>query len=76
MEVKILGTGCAKCDELTKNVETAVAQLGIAAEIKKVTDVTEIVRHGVMRTPTLVVGGRIVSVGRVLTVEEVKGFLK
>lgn len=76
MEIKILGPGCAKCGELEKNVRTAVAQSGLDAEIIKVTDVTEIIRHGVMRTPALVLGGRIVSVGRSLSVKEILDLLE
>lgn len=76
MEIKILGPGCAKCGELEKNVRTGVAQSGLDAEIIKVTDVTEIIRHGVMRTPALVLGGRIVSVGRSMSVKEVLELLE
>jgi len=72
MIIKVLGTGCAKCNELEKNVKDALAQMGRTDNIEKVTDVTEIIRYGVMRTPALVLGSRIVSVGRTLTVEEVK----
>lgn len=72
MIIKVLGTGCAKCNELEKNVKDALAQMGRTDTLEKVADVTEIIRYGVMRTPALVLGSRIVSVGRTLTVEEVK----
>ena len=75
MIIKVLGTGCAKCNELEKNVKDALAQMGRTDAIEKVTDVTEIIRYGVMRTPALVLGSKIVSVGRTLTVEEVKEFI-
>ena len=75
MIIKVLGTGCAKCNELEKNVKDALAQMGRTDNIEKVTDVTEIIRYGVMRTPALVLGSKIVSVGRTLTVEEVKEFI-
>jgi small redox-active disulfide protein 2 len=75
MIIKVLGTGCAKCNELEKNVKDALAQMGRTDTLEKVTDVTEIIRYGVMRTPALVLGSKIVSVGRTLTVEEVKEFI-
>ena len=76
MIIKVLGTGCAKCNELEKNVKAALEQLGRTDSIEKVTDVTEIIRHGVMRTPALVLGGKIVSVGRSLSAEEVKELIE
>ena len=75
MKIEILGTGCPKCETLAKNVETAIRELGIDAEIAKVTDIVEIADRGVMMTPALSVDGDIVLVGKVATVEDLKGLL-
>ncbi|BBG66289.1 redox-active disulfide protein 2 [Hydrogenimonas sp.] len=71
MTIEILGTGCAKCRALEENVKQAVAKSGKFAQIKKVEDVTEIMRYGVMSTPGLVVDSTVVSVGKVPSVDEI-----
>jgi small redox-active disulfide protein 2 len=65
-----------KCKRLLKNVEVAVRELGIAAEIKKVDDITEIINRGVMLTPALVVEGEMKVSGRVADVKELKEILQ
>jgi small redox-active disulfide protein 2 len=75
MKIEILGTGCPKCETLAKNVETAIRELGIDAEIAKVTDIVEIADRGAMMTPALSVDGDIVLVGKVAAVEDLKGLL-
>lgn len=75
MIIKILGEGCSKCDEVYKNVETAIAELGISAEIQKVEDFREIVVYGVMTTPALVVDEVVKSSGKILTVKQIKKYL-
>ena len=60
-KIQILGTGCPKCKQLTANVEEAVKQLGIEADIEKVTDINQITSLGVMVTPALIVDGKIVN---------------
>lgn len=68
--VKVLGSGCAKCNELEANVKKALEQLGMDTAIEHVTDFSEIAAYGVMTTPALVVGGKVISYGKVLKVEE------
>ena len=68
--VKVLGSGCAKCNELEANVKTALEQLGMDTTIEHVTDFNVIAAYGVMTTPALVVDGKVVSYGKVLKVEE------
>ena len=75
MKVQILGSGCPKCKTLTERVEEAVAALGLDCEVEKVTDLNEIVRFGVMVTPGLVVDGEVKSVGKLLSVEDIKELL-
>ena len=69
--VKILGSGCSKCNQLEAAVKAALEQLNMDAAIDHITDFTQIASYGVMTTPALVVDGKVVSYGRVLKVEEV-----
>lgn len=69
-DIKILGSGCAKCNQLEAAVKAALEQLNMDTAIEHVTDVTQIAAYGVMTTPALVVDGRVVSYGKVLKVEE------
>ena len=75
MEIKILGVGCAKCTALEKRIREVVEELGINADVKKVTDISEIMNYGVMMTPGLVIDNEIKSAGRIPSVEEIKGML-
>lgn len=75
MEIKILGSGCKKCNELEDNVKNAVAELGLDAKITKVTDFKEIAKYGVMTTPALVIDEKVVSKGKVLKKNEVEELL-
>ncbi len=75
MEIKILGTGCSKCTKLEENVRAAVSELGIDAKVEKVEDLVQIMRYGVMSTPGLVIDDAVKSVGKVLTVEDIKKLL-
>lgn len=72
MEIKILGTGCANCKTLEKGTHIAVEQLGIDATIEKVEDIVKIMSYGIIRTPGLVIDGKVVLSGRVPNVEEIK----
>lgn len=76
VKIEILGTGCAKCKSLTKNVEKSVQELGINAEVVKVDSIQEIMDRGVMMTPALYIDGKSIIVGRTATVEEIKRMLK
>lgn len=73
--IQILGPGCARCEALAKNVTEAVKQLGISAEIEKVTDINQITSFGVMATPALVVNGEVKLSGKVASVDEIKKLL-
>jgi small redox-active disulfide protein 2 len=76
VKIEILGTGCAKCKSLAKNVERAVSELGIQAEIVKVDSIQEIMDRGIMMTPALYVDGESKMMGKTATVEEIKRLLK
>lgn len=65
MNIKILGTGCTNCITLEKRTREAVQELGIDAEIEKITDMREIIQYNILSTPGLVLDGRVVSTGKV-----------
>ena len=75
-KIEVLGTGCAKCKSLLKNVQKAVEESGTDAEIIKVDSIQEIMDRGVMMTPALYIDGKSVLTGRTATVEELKRMLK
>jgi small redox-active disulfide protein 2 len=74
--VKVLGSGCAKCNQLEAATKAALERLGMDTTIDHVKDFAQIAAYGVMSTPALVVDGKVVSTGRVLTVEEVAQILQ
>ena len=75
-KIEVLGTGCAKCKKLTKNVEKAVKQIGSKATVEKVENLDKIMEYGVMMTPALVVDGEVKVVGRVPGVDEIKKLIQ
>lgn len=76
VSVKILGSGCAKCNQLEEATKEALEQLGMDTAVDHVTDFSKIAAYGVMTTPALVVDGKVVSMGKVLKTEEVKKMLQ
>ncbi len=72
MKIEILGAGCPRCRQLVANVEAAVKESNISAETTKITDVTKIAVYGVMMTPALAIDGNVVSMGKVLSKDEIK----
>ncbi len=75
MKIQVLGTGCAKCKQLTANAERAAAELGLGVPVEKVEDLLEIRKFRVLSTPALVVDGQVRSAGKVLSPAEVKALL-
>ncbi|MDK2903601.1 MAG: hypothetical protein PWQ93_1520 [Clostridiales bacterium] len=74
--VKILGSGCAKCNQLEAATKEALEQLGMDTAIDHITDFSQIAAYGVMTTPALVVDEKVVSYGKVLKTEEVVKILQ
>jgi small redox-active disulfide protein 2 len=72
MDLKILGTGCAKCKKLEEATKAAADELGVQYTIEKVTDIEKIMEFSVMSTPALVVNGQVKVTGRVPSVEDLK----
>ncbi len=75
MVIKVLGSGCMNCQKLEALAKKATEQLGLDAEIIKVTEYPEIMAYGVMSTPALVVDEKLVLAGRVPSYDEVVNLL-
>lgn len=72
MEIKVLGTGCAKCKSLEKVTRKAVDELNLDATVTKVEDIQKIMEYSVMRTPALVIDETVVLSGQLPKVAELK----
>ncbi len=75
MEIKILGSGCAKCHQLEQLVKEAVKDLEIDAEIYYVKNITSIMEYPILTTPGLVINETVVSSGKVPSKAEITGFI-
>lgn len=71
MKIEVLGTGCPKCTNLAANAEAAAKSLGVPYELSKVTQITDIMKRGVMITPALAINGEVKSAGKVLSEAEI-----
>ena len=76
MKVQILGTGCPKCKQTEANAKEALKNLGLDAEVEKITDVNQILDFGIMATPGLAVDGDIKFSGKIPTVADIEAVLK
>jgi len=76
MKIEVLGAGCPKCRKAKENVEKAVAETGVEAEIAEVKDLKTIADYGVMLTPALAIDGEIKSVGKVPSPDDIKELLR
>ena len=74
--VKILGGGCAKCNQLEANTLEALKQLGMDTSIDHITDFAQIAEYGVMTTPALVYNDKVISYGKVLKTEEIVALIQ
>ncbi len=72
MEIKVLGTGCAKCKSLEKVTRKAVDELNLDATVTKIEDIQKIMEYSVMRTPALVIDEKVVLSGQLPKVAELK----
>ncbi|MBE9067394.1 thioredoxin family protein [Leptolyngbya cf. ectocarpi LEGE 11479] len=74
-KVEILGKGCNKCKQLEANAKEALSALSLEGDFYHVTDTMEIINHGVMQTPALVIDGRVLSQGKVIDPEKIQSLL-
>jgi len=75
MKIEVVGPGCMRCITTEKNVREALKQLGISAEVTKVTNVAEFAKKGVMFTPGVIIDGQVKFSGKIPTVDEIKKIL-
>jgi len=75
MEIKVFGPGCPRCKQTEKNASDAVKELRLEANVTHVTDLKEISNHGILMTPGLAIDGKVVSTGKIPSVEEIKKWL-
>ena len=76
MQIKILGTGCAKCSKLAELTEAAAKETGADYTLEKVMEIDKIIVYGVISTPALVVDGQVRCSGRVPAIDEIKKMLQ
>ena len=76
MDVKVLGTGCAKCIPLEERVKKVVEENNLTVDVEKVTDLNDIMSYGVMMTPGLVVDGDVKSTGKLPSEEKILEWIK
>lgn len=72
IKVQILGANCNKCNKLYQLTKQVVKENNIEAEVIKVEDIQEILKHNVMMTPCLVVNGKVKSVGKIPSIDDLK----
>ncbi len=76
IDIRILGTGCPRCEKLIENTKNALSELNLPAQVNEIKDIKEISRFGVFSTPALIINGKIISQGKVLGKEEIKEILR
>lgn len=76
MKIKILGSGCPKCQKLEANTKQALKNLGIVADVDHVKDIVKIMDYNILKTPGLVVDGKVIASGKVLDIENIEKLIK
>jgi len=76
MNIKILGTGCAKCNKLEELAKKAVAELNVEAVVEKVKELDKIMDYGVMMTPGLVINEQVKIAGKIPSIEQIKTWIQ
>ncbi len=76
MKIVVLGPGCPRCHEVEKRTKTALAELGLAADVEKVSDIERIMEFDILSTPGLVIDGKVVCSGKIPRLEEIKTWIQ
>lgn len=75
-EIKVLGPGCSKCQELMTQTQKAIEELGIECSVEKISDIQQIINYGVMITPALVIDGQVKVTGKVPSLNDIKKMIE
>jgi small redox-active disulfide protein 2 len=75
MEVRILGPGCPRCFEVERRTMRAIAELNVAANVEKVSDIQKITAYKILATPGLVINGKVKCSGRIPGLDEIKNWI-
>jgi small redox-active disulfide protein 2 len=75
MQIKVLGPGCPRCKKTEENAVEALKELNLEAELVKVSDLQEIMSHGIMMTPGLAIDEKVMCTGKIPSVEEIKKWI-
>jgi small redox-active disulfide protein 2 len=76
MEIKILGTGCPRCQEVEKRTLDVLSELNMSADVQKITDMKQIMEYRIMTTPGLVINGRVKCSGRLPSRGEIRNWIE
>lgn len=76
MEIKVLGPGCKKCQELEREVKRTLAEINVVADVEKVEDMNKIMQYSILMTPGLVINGRVKVFGRVPSRKDIAKWIK
>ena len=76
MKIIVLGPGCPRCHEVEKRTKTALVELGIDADVEKISDIHRIMDFNILSTPGLVIDGKVVCSGRIPRLEEIKAWIQ
>ncbi len=76
MEIKILGPGCPRCHEVERRTINALAELNLAADVQKISDIKKIMEYSIIGTPGLVINGKVMCSGRIPSQEEIKAWIQ
>jgi small redox-active disulfide protein 2 len=76
MTIIILGPGCPRCREVEKRTINVLAELGLAADVEKISDIKKIMEFDILNTPGLVIDGKVVCSGRIPRPEEIKAWIQ
>jgi small redox-active disulfide protein 2 len=75
MEIRILGPGCSRCHEVERRTFNVLAELNLAADVRKITDIKKIMEYNLLSTPGLVIDGKVKCSGRIPRPEEIKAWI-
>ena len=75
LTIKVLGSGCANCKKLEAVTRQVVSEMGVEAEVVKVTEYPDIMAYNIMSTPGLVINEKVVSSGRIPSAAEITTFV-